>query len=64
MSGVGDLIQSLGNGISSLVQNAFDSIGAALRGIVDSFQSLLPFPWALVVVVVVLAGIGWVLARR
>lgn len=64
MGGVGDLIQSLGNGISSLIENAFDAIGAALRGILDSFESLVPFPLSLLVLAIVLAGIAWLLAKR
>jgi homoserine kinase len=64
MGGVGDLIQSLGNGISGLVQDAFDAIGDALRGILDSFESLVPFPFSLLVFAIVLAGIGWVLVKR
>jgi len=64
MGGVGDLIQSLGNGISSLIQDAMDSIGAALRGIVDGFESLVPFPLSLLAIAILLAGVGWVLARR
>lgn len=64
MDGVGDLIQSLGNGISSLIENAFDAIGGALRGILDSFESLVPFPFSLLVLAIALAAVAWLLAKR
>lgn len=64
MGGVGDLIQSLGNGISSLIQDAFDAIGDALRGILDGFESLVPFPFSLLVIAIVLGAIGWLLVKR
>lgn len=36
------LVRSIGNGISGLVEGAFDAIGAALRGVVDSLSAALP----------------------
>ncbi len=61
---MGDLVRSLGNGISNLIQNAFDAIGDALRGVLDSFESIVPFPLSLLVLAVVVAAIGWVLVKR
>ena len=45
---MGGLVQSVGNGISGLIQGAFDAIGEALRGIVDAGNAALP------------AGLFWV----
>ena len=39
---MGGSIESVGNGISSLISGAFDAIGAALRGIVNAGSQALP----------------------
>jgi hypothetical protein len=61
---MGGLIESVGNGISSLIAGAFDAIGAALRGIVDAGNQALPAGlfWALIFFL--LLGGAWVLAKR
>jgi len=64
MGGVGDLVQSLGNGISSLIRDALDAIGAALRGMFGTFESIVPFPFSLLVILAVLGVIGWLLIKR
>ncbi len=61
---MGGLIQSVGNGISSIIETAFDSIGAALRGIVHAGNSALPYGLFWLVVFVVLVATAWTLAKR
>jgi hypothetical protein len=61
---MGGLVQSVGNGISSLIQGAFDVIGDALRGMVNAGNQALPAGlfWILLFVLAV-AG-AWTLAKR
>jgi hypothetical protein len=58
------LIQSVGNGISSLIAGAFDAIGAVLRGIVNAGNQALPAGLFWVVLFVVLLVGAWTLAKR
>ncbi len=58
------LLQSVGNGITSLVAGAFDVIGGALRGIVNTGNQALPGGLLIVVVFVGLAIGAWTLAKR
>jgi hypothetical protein len=58
------LLRSVGNGISGLVAGAFDSIGAALRGIVDAGERALPNGILWGVIFVVLVAGAWTLAKR
>ena len=58
------LIRSVGNGIASLIEGAFDAIGAALRGIVNAADQALPGGILFVVVFVALLGGAWFLAKR
>ena len=59
-----DLGRSVGNGITGLVGGAFETIGAALRGIVAEGERVLPngLLWAVIFVVLVLGA--WTLAKR
>lgn len=61
---MGGFVDSVGNGITSLVAGAFDAIGAALRGIVNAGNQALPggIFWAVIFVLLV-AG-AWTLAKR
>jgi phage-related protein len=61
---MGGLIESVGNGISSLISGAFDAIGAALRGIVNAGDQALPGGLLFVVVFVALIGGAWYLAKK
>jgi hypothetical protein len=61
MDGLG---RAVGNGVSSIVTTAFDTIGGTLRFIVDSFSAAVPAGWLPVIVFVGLAGSAWALARR
>lgn len=63
-AGMDGLGRAVGNGITSLVDTAFDTIGGVLRAMVNSAESILPGGWLLVVAFVVLAAGAWVLAKR
>ncbi|MEX2184850.1 MAG: hypothetical protein WEC14_10415 [Chloroflexota bacterium] len=58
------LARSVGNGITGLVAGAFEAIGAALRGIVNAGNQVLPNGLFWVVVFVLLVIAGWTLAKR
>ena len=58
------LARSVGNGIVGLVGGAFDAIGAALRGIVNSLNAALPGGMLAAVVFVVLVLVAWQLTKR
>lgn len=61
---MGGLVQSVGNGISGLIEGAFDTIGAALRGIVNAGNQALPYGLFWVIIFFVLVGAAWTLAKR
>ena len=61
---MGGLVDSVGNGISGLVQGAFDAIGAALRGIVNAGNQALPSGLFWVIIFVLLVAGAWTLAKR
>jgi len=56
--------QAIGSGISGLVAGSFSTIGQVLRGIVDALNRSLPGGMLAAVVFVVLAVVGWQLAKR
>ena len=58
------LARAVGNGITGLVQGAFDTIGAVLRGMVATLNGAIPFGLFPLVVLAVLLGAAWVLAKR
>ena len=58
------LIRSVGNGISGLISGAFDAIGAALRGVVNAGNQVLPYGLFWILIFVLLVGGAWFLARR
>jgi hypothetical protein len=61
---MGGLIDSVGNGITGLVANAFDAIGGALRGIVAAGNQALPGGLFFVLAFVLVVAVGWSLAKR
>jgi hypothetical protein len=61
---MGGLIQSVGNGIVGLVGGAFDLIGSALRGMVHAAEVSLPGGMLFLVAFVLVAFVGWNLAKR
>jgi hypothetical protein len=61
---MGGLIQSVGNGIVGLVGGAFDLIGSALRGMVHAAEVALPGGMLFLVAFVLVAFVGWNLAKR
>ncbi len=62
--GPGGLIQAIGNGVVGLIEQAFDTIGGVLRGMVGDAQSTVPTPILIVIVIAVLLLAAWTLARR
>ena len=61
---MGDFIQAIGQGVAGLVTGALTTIGAVLRGIVESANAFLPGGLlALVAFVFLLLG-AWALAKR
>ena len=61
MDGLG---RAVGDGITSLVSTAFDTIGGTIRFLVNSAGSAIPGGWLPVIVFVALAGAAWFLAKR
>ena len=58
------LVRSVGNGLTGLVQGAFDVIGGALRGIVDAGNDALPGGFFFALLFVLAVGTAWALAKR
>jgi hypothetical protein len=61
---MGGLVQSVGNGISSLIQGAFDVIGDSLRGMINAGNQALPAGLFWVVLFVVAVAGAWTFAKR
>lgn len=57
-------MRAVGDGISSLVANAFDTIGNVLRGAVGQVEAVVPGPLLIVIVIGGLIALGWNLAKR
>jgi len=57
-------VRSVGDGITGLVAGAFGVIGATLRGLVDAGNRALPGGVFFALIIVVVAIVGWNLARR
>lgn len=58
------LSRTVGGGVGSVVETAFDTIGGTLRFIVASANAALPGGLLPLVVFGGLAGLAWFLARR
>ena len=58
------LFRSVGTGITGLVEGSFQVIGDTLRGMVDAGNRALPGGIFLVVAFVIVAAVGWNLAKR
>jgi hypothetical protein len=61
---MGGLVQSVGNGILGLVGGAFEFIGSSLRGMVHAADMALPGGMLFVVAFILVAVVGWNLAKR
>jgi hypothetical protein len=61
---MGGLIDSVGNGITGLVAGAFAAIGAALRGIVNAGNQVLPYGLFWLVIFILVLAAAWTLAKR
>ena len=57
-------VRSVGDGITGLVAGAFGVIGATMRGLVDAGNRALPGGIFFALIIVVVAVVGWNLARR
>jgi len=61
MDGLG---RAVGDGITSLVSTAFDTIGGTIRAIIASASAALPGPLLPAVVFVGLLALAWFLIKR
>jgi hypothetical protein len=61
---MGGLIDSVGDGITGLVAGAFAAIGAALRGIVNAGNQVLPYGLFWLVIFILVLAAAWTLAKR
>jgi hypothetical protein len=64
VDGAGDLARSVGDGIAGLIGGAFRAFGAAVQGVFDVLQSLLPGLWLPVVAIALVLVVGWSLIKR
>jgi hypothetical protein len=58
------LARAVGDGLVGLWANAFEAIGAALRGAWNQLLLTVPGPLLAVIGFVALVSLAWVLARR
>jgi hypothetical protein len=61
---MGGFVQSVGNGISSMMQGVFDTVGSTLRGLVNAGNQALPYGLFWVVIFFVLVITAWTFAKR
>ena len=63
MNIAGNLVQSIGDGISGLVGGALHALGAAWNGVLGALQGLLPGPWLPIAAVVVVL-VAWTFVKH
>ena len=61
---MGDFLQAIGQGIAGLVTGSLQTIGAVLRGMVESANAFLPGGLLALVAFVFLLFGAWALAKR
>ena len=61
---MGGFVQSVGNGIASMMQGVFDAVGSTLRGLVNAGNQALPYGLFWVLIFAVLVITAWTFAKR
>ncbi len=64
MDVAGNLLQSISSGIVGLVGGALGALRAALQGVIQAFQNVLPGPWLPLLILVVVALVVWSVVKR
>ncbi|HEX5015841.1 MAG TPA: hypothetical protein VFV72_16975 [Candidatus Limnocylindrales bacterium] len=61
---MGEFIQAIGSGVAGLITGALQTIGAVLRGMTETMNTVLPGGLLGVVAFFALLAGAWVLAKR
>ena len=64
MEQVGNLLQSVAQGLAGLIAGAFRAVSLAVYGVFHALQTALPGPWLPIVVAGVIALVIWLRARK
>jgi hypothetical protein len=64
VKGIGDLVGSVGNGISTIVGHALDAIAATAAAIWTGATTALPGPLLPIAIVALVLGLGFLVFRR
>ena len=64
MEQVGNLLQSVAQGLAGLIAGAFRAVSLAVYGVFHALQTALPGPWLPIVVAGVIALVIWLRARH
>lgn len=64
MEPVGNLLQSVAQGLTGMIAGTFRAVSLAVYGVFHALQSALPGPWLPVVVAGVIALVIWLRAKN
>lgn len=64
MDSVGNLLQSVAQGLTGMIAGAFRAVSLAVYGVFHALQTALPGPWLPIIVVAVIGLVIWLRAKN
>lgn len=64
MDSVGNLLQSVAQGLTGMIAGAFRAFSLAVYGVFHALQTALPGPWLPIVVAGIIALVIWLRAKN
>lgn len=64
MDAVGNLLQSVAQGLTGMIAGAFRAVSLAVYGVFHALQTALPGPWLPIAVAGVIALVIWLRAKN
>lgn len=64
MDSVGNLLQSVAQGLTGMIAGAFRAVSLAVYGVFHALQTALPGPWLPIVVAGIIALVIWLRAKN
>ena len=64
MESVGNLLQSIAQGLTGMIAGAFRALSLAVYGVFHALQTALPGPWLPIVVAGIIALVIWLRAKN
>lgn len=64
MDSVGNLLQSVAQGLTGMIAGAFRAVSLAVYGVFHALQTALPGPWLPIIVAAVIGLVIWLRAKN